>query len=503
MTVKWLEAADPAGRKSRGQYMTPRPVAEALLDRVDLAPGLRVLDPGVGTGELLRAALDREPGIEATGWDIDEAVIAAAGDLIPEATLELRSALDPEPDSRDSESGTWNHEPGTRDPKSNGDPGSARFDLVIGNPPYFQLRLDHAGRQRFEAVISGRPNIFALFFQVGLEQLRPGGTLAYIVPPSMNSGAYFEALREYLIDQTEITDLTILEGNNLFEGANTAIQLLVLRKKKAPPTHPGRPPDPVGRITGEETGNPTHPGFVFRREVPEAGFRRVVFTPDPALLAAEFEGRRTLWEVGLEAVTGQVVWNQNRDRLKDRPGPGRVPLVWSHSIGGSGLEPGPQGIGQVRSGKPGFYETTAGGRSPLTGPAIVVNRVVGAVGRGELRAALIPENVEFLAENHVNVIRPRQPSHRGGSENRCPGRKSDPLRGAAEPGGSENRSQDRKSDPPVEGDRSGGHQVGVDWEGVLAGLLQPGVAGRVRLLTGNTQISARELTHLVPLDLPG
>ncbi len=414
VTTEWLAASDPAGRKSRGQYMTPRPVAEALLDRVLLVPGMTVLDPGVGTGELLRAALDREPGIRASGWDADPEVLEAAGRLVPEANLSVRSALE----ARDA--GEW--------------------DLVIGNPPYFQLRLDGARRERFTAVISGRPNIFALFFQVGLEQLRPGGTLAYIVPPSMNSGAYFEGLREYLTAAARIVDLTILPGTGIFEGANTAVQLLVLEKREGP--------------IGEWVSAPEP--FAFRREVSEAGFRRVIFSPEPARLAGEFEGRRTLWELGLEASTGQVIWNENRNRLSADPGPGRVPLVWSHSIpdgpGGVGLR-GPEWSGPGRPDKPGFYDTRDGGRKPLSGPAIVVNRVVGAVGRGELRAALIPEGSEFLAENHVNVILPR------------------PGAGQA-----------------------------VDWEGVLASLRAPGVAGRVRLLTGNTQISARELTHLLPLD---
>ncbi|MCB0829987.1 MAG: SAM-dependent DNA methyltransferase [Solirubrobacterales bacterium] len=398
--------------------MTPRQVAEALLDRVDLRPGMRVLDPGVGTGELLRATLDREPGIETIGWDVDETAIAAAGELVPEAELEVRSALEA------------------------GEPGDGGFDLVIANPPYFQLRLDPSEKSRFARVISGRANIFALFFQVGIELLKPGGRLAFIVPPSMNSGAYFEGLREFLTESAEVVDLTLLEGTDIFEGANTAVQLLVLRKHG----------NEVGRIFGTGTENPTHRKFVFRREVPGAGFRRVLFSPDPARLAAEFEGRMTLWELGLEAFTGPVIWNENRDRLADGPGPGRVPLIWSRSIGAEGLL-----TGLSRSaGKAGYYDTKAGGREPLTGPAIVVNRVVGAVGRGELRAALVPEGLEFLAENHVNVIRRREPGENGGD---FPG-----------------------------------------WEAVLDSLRRPGVAERVRLLTGNTQISARELTHLLPLE---
>lgn len=417
----WLEAGDPQRRKQLGQYLTPRPVAEALVSRLDLRPGDRVLDPGVGTGELLRAAIDREPRIRTAGWDVDPSAVAAARELVPEAELACRSALE---------------DPG---------PGAAEggFDAVVGNPPYFQLRLTKEDRRRFAGVVSGRANAFALFFQVGIERLRPGGILAYVVPPSMNSGAYFESLREFLIERATIEDLTLLDGNDLFEGANTAAQLLVLRKH-------GTPHEGVGRISREAGENPTHRGFVFRREVEGAGFRRVIFTPDPERLAAQFEGRRSLWEMGLEASTGQVIWNENRDRLHPEPGEGRVRLIWSRDIGVEGLrEP-------VRSTtRPGYYELGEGGRKALVGPAIVVNRVVGAVGRGMLKAALIPPGEDFLAENHVNVIRAR-------------------TSGPAGPGE-------------------------VDWGPVLEALRRPGIAERVRLLTGNTQISARELTHLLPL----
>lgn len=384
--------------------MTPPSIASALIDLLELKPGMKVLDPGVGTGELLRALLDREPDAEAVGWDVDRKVLAAARRLVPEVSLENRSALEPT-------------EPGN-------------FDLVIGNPPYFQLSLGEKERNRFSEVLSGRANIFALFFQVGLEQLKPGGVLAYIVPPSMNSGAYFEALREFLVARAEIRALKVLPGNDLFDGANTAVQLLVLRKS----------------VTSSD--------FIFRREVPEARFRRIVFSADPTRLAREYEGRRTLWEMGLEANTGQVVWNANRKRLRARTGPNTVRLLWSHDIGSGELLPPPG-----KAGKPAYYDNSEGGRQSLSGPAIVVNRVVGAVGRGELRAALVPAGQEFLAENHVNVIRARTKDFAG---------------------------------EPAEGT--------IDWDAVLKALLEPGVVDRIRLLTGNTQISARELTHLLPLD---
>lgn len=414
---EWLASNPVESRKALGQYLTPAPVAGALLDRLTTRPGMRVLDPGVGTGELLRAVRERWPEAELTGWDVDRTALEAAARLVPEASLVRRSALDRPADD-------------------------AGFDLVVGNPPYFQLRPTPDQKKRFGQVISGRANIFAFFFKAGLDALRPGGTLAYIVPPSMNSGAYFERLREHLIERATITSLTVLDGADQFEGVNTAVQLLILEKRKGR-SAAGDPP--AGKAAGADGGE--HPGepFVFERNSPGAGFRRIVFTPDPVALARQFEGRQTLWELGFEAVTGTIVWNQHREQLRDSPGPGTVPLIWSRDLGTGGRR------AAARSpGKPGFVT----GREPRYGPAILVNRVVGAVGRGELRTAFVEEGEPYLAENHVNVIRLRSDRNR----------------------------------PPT-----------VGWERLGAALGAPEVAERVRLLTGNTQISAGELTHLLPL----
>ncbi len=354
---------------------------------------MRVLDPGVGTGELLAAAERRQKGLRLFGWDVDEGALAAAALNAPSATLENRSALDP-----------WEGEP---------------FDLVIGNPPYFQLRTDPELKRRFAPVISGRANIFAFFFQVGLDVLAPGGRLAFIVPPSLNSGAYFEALREHIGETAAIESLKVLEGTDQFEGANTAVQLLVLRK-------------------GGEGAD-----FRFERTCAESGFRRVVFTAEPERLAACFEGRRTLWELGFEAVTGTVVWNQHRKALRKRRTEATVPLIWSHNLRGGRLDMGNRNDKAQQIVPP---------VAPVEGPAILVNRVVGSVGKGELRTGWVPAGTRFLAENHVNVIRPRA---------------------------------------------GVGQEAG--WDELHRMLADPEAVDRLRLLTGNTQISAKELTHLLPL----
>ena len=392
-TLEWLASASIEHRKRLGQYMTPAPLRERLLDRCGLFWGMRVLDPGAGTGEFLRSVLDREPGAEVHGWDVDAAVLSAAADLAPQAHLARRSALDPYQ--------------------------GELFDLVIGNPPYFQFNAPREMRTYFARVISGRVNIFALFFQAGMEVLKPGGQLAFVVPPSMNNGAYFERLREYLAARSAVEFLEIHQDQSIFDQAQTPVQLLVLRR---------------GR---KDAGR-----HVFVRRNPANGFRRTIFSENPAALEASFAGRSSLFDLGYEAVTGTIAWNQHRLALRRESGRRTVPLIWAHNIEDEiRLRPDHK--------KPQFIETE---RPSLTGPAIATNRIVGSVGSAELRCALIPEGMKFIGENHVNVIR-----HHG------------------------------RFDPKM------------DWNGLLEALRTPAAAQRVRMLTGNTQVSAAELTHLLPI----
>lgn len=389
-TCDWLGATDVRSRKALGQYMTPRALRERLLDRCDLWPGIRVLDPGVGTGEFLASVLERQPDARTSGWDVDTDILSVARKVVPDAHLERRSALD-----------TWDGTP---------------FDLVVGNPPYFQFRADTQTRRRFRKVISGRVNIFSLFFQIGIEVLRPGGQLAFVVPPSMNSGAYFNRLRMFLAHRADVEFLKVHTAHDLFDGAHTAVQLIVLR-------------------VGSQSSTSRHVA-TFRDE--RSGFRRTVFCEDADALRRRQTKGRTLFELGYKAATGTIVWNQHRHALRHESNGATVRLIWSHNIENE------LNFNAHRR-KPPFIETS----KRIHGPAIVVNRITGAVGRAELRCALVRDEV-FVAENHVNVIRPH---------------------GLFEPL--------------------------LEWEQLLESLRHPDVVDHVRLITGNTQISATELTHML------
>ena len=398
-TREWLSGAPVSFRKRLGQYMTPVQIREQLLDYCDLRPGMRVLDPGVGTGEFLLSVKVRQPMAELHGWDVDSSVLSVARRSLPDAHLALRSALD-----------LYRGE---------------SFDLVIGNPPYFQFKSSQELRSRFSQVISGRVNIFALFFQVGLQALRRGGQLAYVVPPSMNTGAYFERLRAYLVQNADVEYLKILANSSMFDGARTPVQLIVLR-----------------------AGARDRRRHVFTSRSSVNGFERTILAEAPSELEQASKCGRTLFELGYEAVTGSIVWNQHKSALRQTSGTSAVLLIWAHNItDGRSITDGLSLNGSGR--RPQYIQAK---QPSLEGPAIVTNRVVGPVGAAQFRCALVPEGMKFFGENHVNVIRPHG--------------EFTPL---------------------------------LDWGELLESLRNPGTVQAVRMFTGNAQISATELTHLVPL----
>lgn len=77
-----------------------------------------------------------------------------------------------------------------------------RMDFVVGNPPY--VRVHHL-QQSYRAVKSysfaagGMTDLYLVFYEIGLNMLRRGGTLCYITPSSWLTSVAGEGLRSYLL----------------------------------------------------------------------------------------------------------------------------------------------------------------------------------------------------------------------------------------------------------------------------------------------------------------
>ena len=81
-----------------------------------------------------------------------------------------------------------------------------KYDLIIGNPPYFVIKTDHLspkGKREFAIknanAMTGRPNIYISFLYKCLtEHLEPNGFLAFIIPTSLYNCSYYQPIRNYI-----------------------------------------------------------------------------------------------------------------------------------------------------------------------------------------------------------------------------------------------------------------------------------------------------------------
>lgn len=77
------------------------------------------------------------------------------------------------------------------------------------------------------------PNLYFLFWAMGIHNLKDGQELVYIVPRSWTSGAYFRRFREYLFDNCVITDIHLFERRDkVFDGESVLQETMIVKVKK-------------------------------------------------------------------------------------------------------------------------------------------------------------------------------------------------------------------------------------------------------------------------------
>ena len=90
------------------------------------------------------------------------------------------------------------------------------FDLIIGNPPYVQIKhIAEADRsyfkQKFVSAV-GRFDLYFLFFEHSLKKLSPGGHLAFVTPSKYLSVHSAKGLRQTMANY-QVSSIEILSGD--------------------------------------------------------------------------------------------------------------------------------------------------------------------------------------------------------------------------------------------------------------------------------------------------
>jgi hypothetical protein len=344
-------------RAAEGIYFTPHKARELLFTRLEeLGVGApsRILEPSFGTGEFIMDARARWPSATIVGVEKNEK-LSKSMDPMEGVTMYNADFL------------TWM---GTGEP----------FDLILGNPPYFVMKTDGLTakeKREFAAnnavCMTGRPNIYVRFIYDCLAtHLAADGYLAFILPTSIYNSAYYQPMRDYIAQVATVCCLESLNQPGFFDTAQETL-LMILQKR----------PDPTGAYM-----------------VNVGGVRYL--SPHYTALRELLAGTTTLHALGLGVKTGNVVWNQVKDKLVDAEAPDTKLLIYSSNIAGGALlvsETGRVGTGGEKK------QYVKGLEKPtISGPVILVDR---GYGNSYTFNAVCVARTDFYAENHINVIYPR------------------------------------------------------------------------------------------------
>lgn len=341
-SIDYLKNTDIKKRKKLGQYFTPKSIRELLLSKLPKKDNADILDPACGSGEFLISCKKYFKNPILYGFDIDKKLINIASKLVKNASIKNFDFL-------------------------NIDINKKKYDYIIGNPPYFELKLNEEIKKKYFDIIKGRVNIFSLFIKTGLDLLKDGGYLAYVVPPSMNNGAYFSKLREYVIKNSSLEYLHIIDGADNFHLANQKVMLIILKK----------------------TNSKKSSKYIFKKN----GI--TIFTEDKKFLNKAYKNTVSLKDIGYTVKTGSIIWNEHKEKLTNDKNNSTL-LIWASNINNGKII-----IGYTK-GKPQYIKNISNDLI-IKSRVVVVNRITGSSKDINIKAAIVNEK-EFVCENHVNVI---------------------------------------------------------------------------------------------------
>ncbi|TKX28856.1 DUF7149 domain-containing protein [Campylobacter estrildidarum] len=109
------------------------------------------------------------------------------------------------------------------------------FDLIIGNPPYIrqeEIKELKPHLAKNYKVYKGTSDIYTYFYELGFNVLKENGVLSFITSNKYTRAGYGEALREFLLKNTQICEYIDLNGVKVFDSATVDTSILSFKKLK-------------------------------------------------------------------------------------------------------------------------------------------------------------------------------------------------------------------------------------------------------------------------------
>lgn len=315
-------------RKEQGIYFTPKIIRTKLINSINFEPKL-ILEPSFGSGEFIQDCLETWKNSKIYGVEFNKKLYESVldNDRLVKFNCDFLK---------------WS--------------SNIKFDLIIGNPPYFLTNIKNKN------CMKGRGNIFVLFIYKCLtEHLTEGGCLSFVIPTSFYNCSYYEPCRNYIRNNYSITYTDNCDSGNFYETSQDTMILTIKNEKSL-----------------------SNPFFTMGSYI------------NPKYIEIEefLKGSTNLKDLGWTVKTGDVVWNQHKSQLDDNEG--TIVIYTTNIINNKIVLHNLKGCEKKQMIKD-FN------RDPNTGPTFLVSRGYG--NRYQFVWAFT-DDLEFHGENHINVIKP-------------------------------------------------------------------------------------------------
>ena len=244
-----------------------------------------------------------------------------------------------------------------------------KYDLIVGNPPYFVLEKGYKIPNKMEPYIYGRPNMFGLFIIQSIFMLGPNGILAFIIPKSFLNSSYYSKIRNFIKETCKIIEIIDFEKDNKFIDTQQSTFGIILKKESN------------NMILSIECDYSIKFNDNF------------MFTNDSVFLKSLLEGTTTLSKLELSVRTGNIVWNQHKDKLTNDDN--ETVLIYNTNL----TKEHTIDLKTFKNEEKHQYIKKDGRIDPV----LVVNRGNGKSAY-KLNYALVSNIGPYLIENHLNEI---------------------------------------------------------------------------------------------------
>lgn len=328
-------------RKLKGQFFTPKQVSTFMASLFAVNhKTICLLDPGAGTGVLTAAFCER---LLNDGKVVDLTIDAYENDpsLLPFLEKVLESCkLELEEKGCNVEYNIFEQDFILHNGAYLSKPSGKHilYDFVISNPPYYKLNKDSPQSAVMMELISGQPNIYALFMALSAGMVKPEGEMVFITPRSFCSGLYYKKFREWFLSNVQITNIHIFESRKeVFDKDEVLQENIIIKAKRLKET------SKYGKIIISVSKSKDFSKLrKIKAESPDVRYYKngEIFIRIPAssldvnVLHIIDTWPSTLKDLGLEISTGPVVPFRAKQYLlpKLTKNPKSAPLLWMHNM---------------------------------------------------------------------------------------------------------------------------------------------------------------------------